>query len=201
MGSNIAFESTSVSNIMIANVKTAKKTQSIQEVCTVMSENKIGSVVLILNSINSNINDNIPIGIVTEGDVVRAISGHAKLSSIDTPVQEIMSSPLITINSNSSIRNAIETMQQEDIHRLPIVDSETKICGIITNNDIFRAILKNQIFVSSFVKDQAFVGYNQSIYGKLTDYWLRTNIYSDRHDDEFLMTGKYCIDYKRDKFL
>ncbi len=201
MGSNIAFESTSVSNIMITNVKTVKKTQSIQEVCTIMSENKIGSVVVILNSINSDIKDNIPIGIATKGDVVRAISGHAKLSSIDTSVQEIMSSPLITINSNSSIRNAIETMQQEDIRRLPIVDNGTKILGIITNNDIFRTILKNQVFVSSFVNDQALVDYNPSPYGKLTDCWLRSDIYSDRHDDEFLMTGKYCTDYKSDRFL
>ncbi|HEY7083009.1 MAG TPA: CBS domain-containing protein [Nitrososphaeraceae archaeon] len=196
MGSNIAFESTSVSNIMITNVKTAKKTQSIQEVCTMMSENKIGSIV-ILN--NSNIKDNIPIGIVTKGDVVRAVSEQAKLFSIDSYVREIMSSPLITINSNSSIRNAIETMQQEDIRRLPIVDSETKILGIITNNDLFRAILKNQILVSSIVHDQTLVGYNQSLYGKLTDCWL-SNIYSDRHD-EFLMTGKYCTDYESDRFL
>jgi CBS domain-containing protein len=183
---------------MITNVKTAKKTQSIQEVCTMMNENKIGSVVVILN--NFNIKDNIPIGIVTKGDVVRAVSEQAKLFSIDSSVREIMSSPLITINSNSSIRNAIETMQQEDIRRLPIVDSETKILGIITNNDIFRAILKNQILVSSFVHDQTLVGYNQSLYGKLTDCWL-SNIYSDRHDDEFLMTGKYCTDYKSDRFL
>jgi len=46
MDNNIALESTSVSDIMIINVKTAKKTQSIQEVCTIMNENKIGSVVI-----------------------------------------------------------------------------------------------------------------------------------------------------------
>jgi CBS domain-containing protein len=161
---------------MITNVKTANKPQSIQEVCTVMSENKIGSF-FILNSINSDIKDNIPIGIVTKGDVVRAISGHTKLFSIQTPVQEIMGKPLIAINSNRSIRNAIETMQQEDIRRLPIADSGTKILGIITNNDIFRAILKNQIFVSTFVNDQALVGQNQSIFGKFTDYWLRSIIH------------------------
>ena len=117
----IALESISVSNIMITDVKTANKTQSIREVCTVMSENKIGSI-FILNGINSNIKDNIPLGIVMKRDVIRAISGHAKLFSIYSPVQEIMSSPLITINPNSSIGNAIETMQQEDIRRLPVVD-------------------------------------------------------------------------------
>ena len=103
----IALESISVSNIMITDVKTANKTQSIREVSPVMSENKIGSI-FILNGINSNIKDNIPLGIVMKRDVIRAISGHAKLFSIYSPVQEIMSSPLITINPNGSIGNAIE---------------------------------------------------------------------------------------------
>ncbi len=122
-----------------------------------MSENKIGSIV-ILNGINSNLKDNIPIGIVTKGDVVRAISGHIKPFSIHSPVQEVMSSPLITINPNSSIRNAMETMQQEGIRRLPVVDNGTKILGIITNKDIFSAMLKNQIFGSTFINDKVLVG-------------------------------------------
>lgn len=157
MGNKISFESLSVSDIMITDVKTANKTQGIKEVCTVMNENKIGSVV-ILNGINPNIKDNMPIGIVTKGDVVRAISGHAKIFSIDTSVQEIMGKPLITIDSNSSIRNAIETMQKENIRRLPVVDSGTKILGIITNKDIFSANLKNQIFASTFTYDKVLVG-------------------------------------------
>ncbi len=55
MSNKTALESISVSNIMITKVKTANKTQSIQEVCTVMSEKKIGSVV-ILNGINDTVN-------------------------------------------------------------------------------------------------------------------------------------------------
>ena len=97
MGNIIALESISISNIVITDVKTANKTQSIQEVCTVMSENKIGSI-FILNGINSNIKDNIPLDIVMKRDVIRTISGHAKLFSIYSPMQEIMNSPIITIN-------------------------------------------------------------------------------------------------------
>jgi predicted transcriptional regulator len=52
-----------------------------------------------------------------------------------------MSSPLITINPNSSIRNVMETMQQEGICRLPVVDDGTKILGIITNKDKWRHFL------------------------------------------------------------
>jgi len=177
MSNKTALESISVSSIMTPDVKTAKETQDIQEVCRVMSENKIGSTV-ILNGINSgDIKDNKPIGIVTERDVVRAISGHAKLFSIHTQEHEIMSSPLITINPNNSIRDAMETMQQQkDIRRLPVVDNKATILGIITNKDIFRAILKNQAVMSNFVNGQILVDH-QSIYGKFIDYWLRSNIH------------------------
>jgi CBS domain-containing protein len=103
------------------------------------------------------VSENFPIGIVTNGDVVRAISGHVELFSMRSPVQEVMSSPLVTINPNSSIRNAMETMRQEGIHRLPVVDNGTKILGIITNKDIFSAMLKNQIFASTFINDKVLV--------------------------------------------
>jgi predicted transcriptional regulator len=110
-------------------------------------------------------------------NIVRAISGHARLFSTHTPVQEIMSSPVISINPNSSIRNAMETMQQEDIHILPVVDCGTKILGIITKNDILRAILHNQILLSTFVRNQVLVDTRQSVWCKFTDFWLRSNIH------------------------
>jgi IMP dehydrogenase len=95
-----------------------------------------------------------------------------------------MSSPLITINPNSSIRNAMETMQQEGICRLPVVDDGTKILGIITNKDIFSAMRKNQIFASTFINDKVLVG------PRPINIWqayrlLDQNYSTDRYDDEF----------------
>jgi CBS domain-containing protein len=40
--------------------------------------------------------------------------------------------------------DAMETMQQKDIRRLPVVDSKGKLLGIVIDKDIFRAILKYQ---------------------------------------------------------
>jgi CBS domain-containing protein len=66
----------------------------------------------------------------------------------------------------------METMQQKDIRRLPVVDNRENMLGIITDKDIFKAILKNQILASSSISDQILVD-QQSIYGKFTDYWLK----------------------------
>jgi CBS domain-containing protein len=168
---NMSIESVPVSSLMIDNVKLATEKQTIRVVCRMMYENKIGSIVILKDYTPGNAEDERPIGIVTERDIVRLI-GHSDPLLIDAPVREVMSSPLITVNPNSSIRDAMESMQQKDIRRLPVVDNKGKLVGIITDKDIFRTIVKNQSLVSSFLGDQILVD-QQSIYGKFTDYWFK----------------------------
>ena len=69
---NTGPESMSISSIMVTELKTAKETQSIQEVCRTMIENKIGSTVIIKDS-SFNTKDNRLIDILTRRDIVRAI--------------------------------------------------------------------------------------------------------------------------------
>jgi CBS domain-containing protein len=158
---------------MITDVKTADENQSIRAVCNIMYENKIGSLVILKNSTSENKESKkIPIGIVTERDIVRLVSLSPKLLLVDRPVHVLMKTPLITINPNSSITDAMETMQQKDIRRLPVVDNKGKLLGIVTDKDIFRIILKNQTLVSGGISDQIFVD-QQSKYGRFTDYWSR----------------------------
>jgi CBS domain-containing protein len=167
---NMSVESVPVSSLMTDNVKLATENQTIRVVCRMMYENKIGSIVILKDTTYGNAEDKRPIGIVTERDIVRLI-GHSDPLLIDAPVRKVMSSPLITINPNSSIRDAMESMQQKDIRKLPVVDNKGKMVGIVTDKDIFRTIVKNQSLVSSFLGDQILVD-PQSIYGKFTDYWF-----------------------------
>jgi CBS domain-containing protein len=169
--SNTSLESISVSSIMITDIKTAKENQAIQGVCKILYENKIGSLVIIKDSASENKESKVPVGIITERDIVRLVSLPDILSA-DQPVYLLMKAPLITIGPNSSIIDAMETMQQKDIRRLPVVDSKGKLLGIVTDKDIFRVILKYQTLASSGRSDQILVD-QESIYGRFTDYWSR----------------------------
>ena len=115
--SNTSLESISVSSIMITDVKTAKENQTIQAVCKILYENKIGSIIIIKNFASENKESKVPVGIITERDIVRLVS-LPDILSVDQPVYLLMKAPLITIGPNSSIIEAIETMQQKDIRRL-----------------------------------------------------------------------------------
>ena len=166
-------ESTQVLSFMTANVKTAMENQPIREVCKMMYQNKNGSMLILKkNAIDDDKSDDKkPIGIVTERDIVR-LMGSSDMSLDNVPVGELMSVPLITINPNNSIKDAIEIMQQKDIRRLPVVDNKGKMVGIITDKDVFRAMLKNQTLVTSFLGDDQLLVDQQLIYAKFSDYWF-----------------------------
>ena len=60
----------------------------------------------------------------------------------DMTVSEVMSKPVITINSDTSTKDAVALMEQKDIRRMPIVDNKGQMVGIITSKDILKAFMK-----------------------------------------------------------
>jgi CBS domain-containing protein len=141
----MSIESVPVSNIMVRNVKTAEENQSINTIAKMMSENNIGSLVIVKSNEVGGLS-----GIITERDIVR-IAGAAQASStlLQLIARDIMSKPVITIDAGSSIQDAIRSMKLNNIRRLPVVNKEGKMVGIITDKDIFRAIINSQSLVAS----------------------------------------------------
>jgi CBS domain-containing protein len=161
-----SIETISVSRFMTRDVRTEKEDQNVITACRIMYENNIGCVVIVSeNSANSEK----PIGIITERDVVRLL-GSLKPSLLQTPLHEIMSKPLITISINSSIKDAIQTMQQKNIRRLVIVDKE-KMAGIITDKDIFRTIMNSHDLMPNLLGDKLMIEH-RSVYDQFGEYWF-----------------------------
>ena len=88
-----------------------------------------------------------------------------------------MSKPLITISLNGSIKDAMQTMQLKNIRRLVVVEGkennqdDNKMHGIITDKDIFRAIMKNQDLIPSFLSDQLPVE-RKTLYEQFSELWF-----------------------------
>jgi CBS domain-containing protein len=148
-------------------VITEEADQNIYAACKIMHEHNIGCVVIVGKNAA---NDKDPVGIVTERDVVRLL-GSLDPASPHAPLRNIMSKPLITISTNSSIKEAIETMQAKNIRRLLIVDKE-KMVGIITDKDIFRAIMNNQALITSLGNFSP-IEERRRIGEQFTEYWFR----------------------------
>ena len=73
------------------------------------------------------------VGIITDRDFTIKIGSHAY--PIDTPINRLMSYPLISIDKNEEISNAIKLMTENKIKRLPVV-SDNKLLGILTMSDL-----------------------------------------------------------------
>jgi CBS domain-containing protein len=167
----MSLESIPVSSIMTKNVIVQTEDQTIQAISRTMFENNIGNVLIIRNNtLGNNIGNQYQVtGIITERDLVRII-GSFDQTLYHTPVQQLMSKPVISITSSSSLKDAIETMQLKGIRRLPIIEQDGKLVGIITARDIFKIIIKNQDTISSFVSNQTLPHLGE-LYERFTQYW------------------------------
>jgi signal-transduction protein with cAMP-binding, CBS, and nucleotidyltransferase domain len=119
--------STFVNQIMSKNVLTVEKSMSLQETAQKMSKLNIGCAIIIEN--------NKPCGIVTERDFITKVASEGR--PLFTEIAEVMSSPLITIDSQETIWEASEIMKENSIHKLP-VEENGNIIGIITTTDIVK---------------------------------------------------------------
>ena len=152
---------------MTRNVKTETEDQNIQAVCKTMNENNIGSLIIMTPPYE---NKPKAVGIITERDVVRII-GQLSPTLQHMPIKELMSKPLITLSSNSSIKDAMQTMQQNNIRRIPIVERET-IQGIVTDKDIFRAIMDNRIPLDNLASGAAMAEGHRLVFDQCRDYFF-----------------------------
>jgi CBS domain-containing protein len=174
---NISIESGPVSSLMTDNVKLATENQTIRVVCRMMYENKIGNIVILKDSTYGNAEGERPIGIVTERDIVRII-GRLEPSLLVVPVHELMNKPLITISPNNSVKEAMPAMQAKNIRRIIVVEKEgkdnnnnDKMVGIITDKDIFRAIMENQSLTPSILNDELLTQH-KPVCEQFSEYWF-----------------------------
>lgn len=142
----MSLDSVVVSDIMSKDVKIEVEEQDIGAVCRLMGDNDIGSVVIVKRQDMGQI----PVGIVTERDIVRTLG--RKAGDLKEPLTTFMSKPIITIRSNSTAREAMQLMNSNHIRRLMVVDQSDRMIGILTEKDIFRELLKKSGLLDDFTK-------------------------------------------------
>lgn len=157
----MTIESVLVSSIMTKDVKTAGENQIIRTAAEMMDEAGIGSIVIVGNT-------GIPSGIITERDIVKIVSSQDV--SFEQPLSTVMKTPVMTGDIMMSLKDALQTMQTRNIRRLPIMENG-KMVGIVTDKDIFRAILKSLPLVTSLIDSNLPVDY-RPVYQRLSEFMV-----------------------------
>lgn len=117
-----------VKDIMSRKVESIEGSSMIYQAAVKMAKLKIGSLIVVQGSK--------PRGIVTEGDVSRAVAKGLDLRK--TPVKSVMGKSLITTTSGARVEEAAKAMATSSIKKLPVVDGG-KLTGIVTQTDIVES--------------------------------------------------------------
>lgn len=124
-----------VSEIMCAKVITVDGNSEplVLQIVDMMVKNKVGAVIILENGK--------PSGIITERDILKKVSVHNKKPE-DIAAKNIMSSPLITVKAYDSIDTAAQAMTKNKIKRLPVLEDDGSIVGMISSIDIAKKLAK-----------------------------------------------------------
>jgi signal-transduction protein with cAMP-binding, CBS, and nucleotidyltransferase domain len=113
-----------VTTVMDRNVIILDDSACIHDAAKEMELNNVSSILI------KNSKTGVPTGIVTERDIIyRAVA--KSLGMFKVKIEKIMSTPLITIDKQTSCIKAIMIMREKSIRRLPVLDQGT-IIGIVT---------------------------------------------------------------------
>lgn len=82
------------------------------------------------------------VGIISERDYARKVILMGRSSS-DTPVWQIMSSPVMTVSPDESVHRCMEIVTEQRIRHLPVVE-RGRMIGIISIGDLVKAVIEEQ---------------------------------------------------------
>jgi len=113
---------------------TTESRETAQDVADLMVKRKIGSVIVIDKNGQHH-------GIITERDMVKRVC-LKNIAASRIKLEEIMSSPLITIMSYDSIDTASRVMTKNKIKRLAVLEEDNRITGLLSVTDITKHLAK-----------------------------------------------------------
>ena len=121
-----------ISKIMDSSVLTLKKEASISDAARLMANKPHGCVVIV--------EDKKSLGIITESDIVKSLI--SKQISSKEKVSKIMSSPITSMDPNTTLEKANKIIDTKHFKRYPVIENGN-IVGLVTENAVVQALNDN----------------------------------------------------------
>jgi CBS domain-containing protein len=118
-----------IKDIMTKEVKTISPGSTIQKAAEIMTEFKIGCLIVVERTVL--------VGVMTERDILREVVAKNKAAS-ETKVEEVMSRELTVVGPDTEIEEAARAMTEKKVKRLPVM-LDNQIVGIVSSVDIVAA--------------------------------------------------------------
>ena len=99
-----------------------------------MAEHHVGALLVMKGAVLE--------GIVSERDYARKVILRGRSSS-DTPVRDIMSSPVLTVTLDTTVPQCMQLMTERRVRHLPVVDG-ARVVGVVSIGDLVKAVIAEQ---------------------------------------------------------
>jgi len=126
-----ALSKVTVGSISRMPIPTVKGSEPVSKIASLMANCNVGAVIVM--------RDTEPLGIVTEGDLVRKVI-YAERDAREIVAQEIMTTPLITISFDRTIQEALKIMHHNHVRRLVVLKGESAV-GLLTERRLLQTKL------------------------------------------------------------
>ncbi len=117
-----------VREVMTRDVQTVRPDQPVQQAASFMLSADAGSIPV-------TDGDRL-IGMITDRDI--AVRGVAKGHGPDTQVRELMTNDIVCVRETDEVEDAASKMSDAQVRRLPVIDDNERLCGIVSLGDLSR---------------------------------------------------------------
>ncbi|WUH89510.1 CBS domain-containing protein [Streptomyces sp. NBC_00433] len=141
-----------VGNVMTSDVVSVREATSFKQVATLLAQHRISGLPVVDD-------DERVIGVLSESDLmarqargddaarrrrllVRPASRRVAVKAEATTAGQLMSTPPVTVHADDSIAFSARTMAQHRVERLPVLDEEDRLVGIVTRRDVLQVFLR-----------------------------------------------------------
>lgn len=117
-----------LNTLMTANPACCSRDTPLHDVAKLMADNDCGMIPVVDQQ-------GMPLGVVTDRDIaIRAVAGGKDPASCSAG--DYMSSPVRTVPMDTSLADCCAAMESAQVRRMPVVDKDGRICGVVAQADI-----------------------------------------------------------------
>jgi CBS domain-containing protein len=133
-----------LNDLFTRQVITGGPEDSLTEIARRMQEHSVGTIVIV--------KDQRPVGIVTDRDLALALGARGVRPG--TPVQEVMSKHVLAVPEDTGIFTATRYIRECEVRRLPIVDREDRLVGLVSLDDLVRVLARELTNLAEGIKHE-----------------------------------------------
>jgi CBS domain-containing protein len=119
--------------LCIRQVVTAQREESVVTAAQRMAEHGVGDLIVVEDEREQ---PGRPIGIVTDRDLVVYVLTSAARAPSEVTVGQVMTPELATVDEQDDAETVLATMKERGVRRLPVVDREGRLQGILSLDDL-----------------------------------------------------------------